>query len=114
MLRTESRGEYMSEFDKVTVVKQANIYFEGGVTSRTIKFPDGEVKTLGIMLPGAYRFDTGAREIMEILQGEVEVLLPGQDAWQRFAAGKSFEVAAQSTFEIKALSVTDYCCSYLD
>ncbi len=31
----------MSEFKNVTVVKKANVYFNGGVVSRTILFPDG-------------------------------------------------------------------------
>jgi len=42
----------MSEFKNVTVVQKANVYFDGKVTSRTVIFPDGSKKTLGIMLPG--------------------------------------------------------------
>ena len=34
----------MSEFKNVTVVKKANIYFDGKVTSRTLLFPDGSKK----------------------------------------------------------------------
>ena len=48
----------MSEFKNVTVIKKANVYFEGKVTSRTILFPDGSQKTLGIMLLGDYEFGT--------------------------------------------------------
>ena len=44
----------MSEFKNVTIVKKANIYFDGKVTSRTVVFSDGSKKTLGIMLPGDY------------------------------------------------------------
>jgi uncharacterized protein YaiE (UPF0345 family) len=43
----------MSEFKNVTVIKEANVYFEGKVTSRTILFDGGCRKTLGIMLPGS-------------------------------------------------------------
>ena len=49
----------MSEFKNVTVVKKANVYFDGKVTSRTVLFPDGTKKTLGVMLPGDYEFGTG-------------------------------------------------------
>ena len=42
----------MKEFKNVTVVKKVNSYFEGKVTSRTVFFPDGAKKTLGVMLPG--------------------------------------------------------------
>lgn len=104
----------MSEFNNVSVVKKANVYFDGGVTSRTVKFSNGETKTLGIMLPGEYEFNTGKKEIMDIQAGEVEVLLPDQTAWERYTAGGSFEVKANSSFKIKALSLTDYCCSFID
>ncbi|WP_317622178.1 MULTISPECIES: pyrimidine/purine nucleoside phosphorylase [unclassified Pseudohongiella] len=103
----------MSKFENVTVVKAANIYFDGNVTSRIVEFANGDIKTLGIMMPGDYRFGTEKKEIMEIQAGEVEVLLPGEDLWRKVGAGDSFEVPANSAFDIKVLSVTDYCCSYL-
>jgi hypothetical protein len=103
----------MSEFTDVTVVREANIYFDGKVTSRTVLFSDGSKKTLGIMLPGEYEFGTAAKEIMEIMAGNLDVLLPGADAWRHFSAGESFEVPAQATFHLRVTTVTDYCCSYL-
>ena len=104
----------MSKFENVTVVKAANVYFDGKVTSRTVEFASGEKKTLGIMLPGEYKFSTAKKEIMEILSGTVEVQLPGSLAWQAVTGGESFDVEASTAFGIKVLSVTDYCCSYLD
>lgn len=100
------------QFENVTVVKKANVYFDGKVTSRTVLFPDGSRKTLGFMLPGDYAFNTGSREVMEILQGEMEVLLPQQSEWQTFATGQSFEVPANSSFKLKLKVPVDYCCSY--
>ncbi|MBP2651759.1 MAG: hypothetical protein H6Q74_2584 [Firmicutes bacterium] len=100
------------EFNKVTVIKKANIYFDGKVTSRTVVFANGEKKTLGIMLPGEYNFGTEAEETMEILAGEADVLLPGQDKWQKFSDGDIFVVTANSKFQLKVVSVLDYCCSY--
>lgn len=104
----------MSKFENVTVMRHANIYFDGNVTSRTVLFPNGEKKTLGIMMPGEYRFDTSKRELMEIQAGEVEVLLPGESVWLTVNDGDSFEVPANTAFDIKVNVVTDYCCSYLD
>lgn len=104
----------MSKFENVTVVKAANVYFDGKVTSRTVEFASGEKKTLGIMLPGEYNFSTAKKEIMEILSGTVEILLPGSQTWQIVSGGESFEVGANAAFGIKVLTVTDYCCSYLD
>ena len=48
----------MSEFNNVKVNKEANIYFDGKVISRTITFAANSIKTLGVMLPGAYDFNT--------------------------------------------------------
>ena len=53
----------MPEFSNVTVVKRANVYFNGNVTSRTLRFADGTMKTLGFMLPGEYEFSTGDPEV---------------------------------------------------
>jgi len=103
----------MSEFRDVTVIKKANIYFEGGVTSRTVIFADGSKKTLGIMQPGEYEFNTSDAEIMEILAGELDVLLPGEDAWKAVKGGESFNVPANSKFSLKVKTLSDYCCSFV-
>ena len=103
----------MSIFENVTVTKKANVYFDGKVTSRTLIFPDGTKKTLGIMLPGEYHFSTDAEEIMEILAGSLQVLLPGAAQWQTFRQGMTFTVPSGSAFDLKVTEVVDYCCSYL-
>jgi hypothetical protein len=101
-------------FKDVSVVKKANIYFDGKVTSRTVLFPNGEKKTLGIMMPGEYEFGTEQAELMEIQTGEAEVRLPGQNTWQTIHGGEEFSVPAKAKFGIKVRQVTDYCCSYFD
>ena len=102
----------MSQFNDVSITREANIYFDGKVTSRTIHFPDGTKKTLGIMMPGDYEFNTEAKELMEILSGDLEIQLVGEE-WKKIASGESFEVPANSSFKLKIVEVTDYCCSYL-
>jgi uncharacterized protein YaiE (UPF0345 family) len=102
----------MSTFKDVEIIKAANIYFDGNVTSRVIKFNDGSSKTLGIMMPGEFDFSTEQHELMEILAGELSVLLPGSENWQTIQGGESFEVPAHSIFKLKVMSVVDYCCSY--
>jgi len=102
----------MSEFKNVTVIKKANVYSDGKVTSRTILFADGSKKTLGIMLPGEYTFGTDAKELMEILAGDLTVLLPGETTWKTIRGGESFNVPANAKFSLKVTTVTDYCCSY--
>ncbi|HUI92952.1 MAG TPA: pyrimidine/purine nucleoside phosphorylase [Chitinivibrionales bacterium] len=103
----------MDQFASVTVVKKANVYFGGNVTSRTVLFAGGEKKTLGIMMPGEYEFGTADKEIMEILAGNLTVQLPGNPAWKAFSAGQTFEVPANSKFKLKVSALTDYCCSYV-
>ena len=103
----------MSEFSNVSIVKKANVYFDGKVTSRTLIFPDGSRKTLGIMLPGDYHFNTADKEIMEIFSGSLEVLLPGSDGWKPIQGGEAFEVPARSGFDLKVARITDYCCSFI-
>lgn len=103
----------MDRFENVTIVKKANIYFDGKVTSRTVLFDSGEKKTLGIMMPGEYEFGTAEKEIMEILAGNLEVLLPGNDKWRTIFGGESFEVPANSKFKLVVKELADYCCSYV-
>ena len=100
------------KFENVTIIKKANVYFDGKVTSRTVLFPDGTRRTLGFMLPGEYEFGTGAPELMEILAGEMDVLLPGSDNWQTVKAGEMFNVPANSKFNLVLKAPVDYCCSY--
>ncbi|MEI6891638.1 MAG: pyrimidine/purine nucleoside phosphorylase [Pontiella sp.] len=104
----------MSEFKKVTVVREANVYFDGKVSSRTVVFEDGSKKTLGFMLAGEYSFDTAVAEVMEMIGGEMEVQLPGSAEWKTFKAGESFEVAANSTFKLVVKEYADYCCAYIE
>ncbi len=101
------------QFNNVSIGKKANVYFNGNVTSRTVLFPDGTRKTLGIMMPGEYEFGTDSAELMEMLGGNMDVLLPNESEWKSYAEGDSFHVPAKSSFKLKVNTVVDYCCSYL-
>ena len=103
----------MSEFKNVTVIREANVYFNGGVTSRTVLFADGSRKTLGIMQPGEYEFSTGKAELMEILSGDLDVSITG-GAWKPVKGGEAFEAPADSKFTMKVKTLSDYCCSFID
>jgi len=104
----------MSEFKNVTIVKKATIYFHGKVSSRTVLFEDGTKKTLGVMLAGDYEFNTDAAEIMEMLGGEMDVLIAGGTEWKTYRENDSFEVPTNSSFKLKVSAVADYCCSYIN
>lgn len=104
----------MEFYKNVKIEKKINIYFDGKVTSRNIYLHDGTKKTLGLMFPGEYKFDTEKREIMEIISGDLRVLLPKNDDWISIKAGDSFEIESNSSFELEIVSLTNYCCSYFD
>ncbi|OIJ17239.1 hypothetical protein BKP37_01690 [Anaerobacillus alkalilacustris] len=102
----------MEQFNNVTIIKKANTYFDGKVTSRVVIFEDGTKKTLGIMLPGEYKFSTDVKEEMDILAGHLEYKLQGED-WKVIDGIGVFYVPANEQFQLKVHSVVDYCCSYL-
>lgn len=102
----------MDRFEQVSVIKKANVYYDGKVTSRAVLFADGTKKTLGIILPGEYSFGTADKEVMEILGGSLRALLPGATQWETFSEGQTFEVPANSRFSCATDGVCDYCCSY--
>jgi len=90
----------MSQFDNVAVFKQANVYFDGKCISHTVQFPDGTTKSVGVILPSTLTFNTGAPEIMETVSGTCRVKLAGETEWKTYSAGQSFNVPANSSFDI--------------
>src|SRR5260370_62618 len=101
-------------FSNVTAIAKANVYFDGKVVSHTILFPDGTKKTLGLIYPGEFHFGTEKAERMEIIAGECRVKLDGEDGILDYAKGTSFEVPANSGFDIEVLDgICEYVCSFL-
>ncbi len=64
------------QFEQVVIIKKANIYFDGKITSRTVFFTDDSRKALSFMMPGESKFGTGFSEVIKMLKGEMNVLLP--------------------------------------
>ncbi len=102
----------MSQFDNVSVVKQANIYFDGQCVSHTVLFPDGTKKTVGVIFPSQLVFNTGAPEIMEINSGVCKVKLAGESDWKTYKAGEQFPVPGNSKFDIETTETLDYVCHF--
>jgi uncharacterized protein YaiE (UPF0345 family) len=101
------------QFDQVSVVKRANVYFDGKCVSHTVLFADGARKTLGVILPGMLNFGTDAPELMEVQAGRCRIRLEGSDEWTTYGAGDSFSVPGKSRFDIDVIETLDYVCSYL-
>ncbi len=101
------------KFENVSVVCKANIYFDGKVVSHSVLFADGTRKTLGLIYPGSFTFNTGAPEIMELVAGNCTVRLKGQTEWKPYAAGTAFHVAGNSAFDIAVENgLCEYVCSF--
>jgi hypothetical protein len=103
----------MSQFDQVSVVKQANIYFDGKCVSHTVLFADGTKKTIGVIFPSQLVFNTGLPEIMEINAGKCKVKLAGESEWKTYQAGEQFSVPSNSSFDIETVETLDYVCHFV-
>ena len=102
-----------TQFDDVSVSCKANVYFDGGVVSHTLKFKNGSKKTIGLIRPGSYAFNTDAAELMQLVGGACRVKLKGENEWKAYEAGTEFRVAAKSAFEISVASgLAEYVCSF--
>ena len=104
----------MNIYKNVDVDKLANIYFEGKVISRNIFSKDGSKKTLGVMLPGEYEFNTESRELMEIISGKLNLKIKGNNDWKLITEGKDFSIPKNSSFKVEILELVNYVCSYFD
>lgn len=100
------------QFDGVSVVKKANVYFDGKCVSHTVIFKDGTKKSVGVIFPSTLTFNTGAPEIMEINGGVCKVKLPGSNDWRTVRAGEKFDVPGNAKFDIETLETLDYVCHF--
>jgi len=103
----------MSQFNNVSVVSKANVYFDGKCVSHSITLEDGTKKSLGVILPATLTFNAGAPEIMESVAGSCRVKLAGESEWKSYSAGESFKVPANSSFDIEVSGEPyHYVCHY--
>jgi uncharacterized protein YaiE (UPF0345 family) len=90
---------------------KVNEYFDGKVKSlafQTEKLP----ATIGVMAPGNYTFNTQDKEKVSVVSGAMTITLPDTDQAETFIAGNSFEVPANSSFEVQIDTDTAYLCLY--
>lgn len=90
---------------------KVNEYFDGKVKSialQTSTLP----ATVGVMEPGEYTFGTSQKEVMTLVSGEMDVLLPNETEWKTYTQGEAFEVAANVSFQVRMSGQTAYFCTY--
>ena len=102
--------------DGVSVIVKANIYFGGKVISYTILCPDGKEKTVGVMFPGSYRFDTKRPERIQIVSGSCTVEIAYEGKWKSHdSSDEGFQVPSKSHFQIlvpEDRGILQYVCHY--
>ena len=90
---------------------ETNEYFDGNVAS--IAFQSETLPaTVGVMSVGDYTFAAGAKEYMTVVSGNLTVKLPGATDWKTYNAGETFEVEANTSFDVKVTVQTAYICLY--
>lgn len=99
-------------FDNVSVLKKANVYFDGKCVSHTVLLADGTRKSVGVILPSKLTFTTGAPEIMELIEGRCRVTLKGETSAMEYTGGQSFKVAGDSAFDIEVIEALHYVCHF--
>jgi uncharacterized protein YaiE (UPF0345 family) len=102
-----------TQFDNVSVVKKANIYFDGKCVSHTVILNDGTRKTIGVIFPSSLTFNTGVPEIMELNAGKCRIRLKGETEWKSYEGGQRFNVPGDSSFDIETVETLDYVCHFV-
>lgn len=90
---------------------KVNEYFDGRVKS--IAFNTQTLPaTIGVMAAGDYEFGTNTKEYMTVTSGCLSVVLPGSTTRKTFKQGETFEVPANSKFQVRAEVESAYLCLY--
>ncbi len=90
---------------------KTNEYFDGKVKS--IAFQTETLPaTVGVMAVGDYVFNVGDKEKMTVVSGVMIIKFAGMDVAQTFRAGETFEVEANSSFDVSIETETAYLCLY--
>ena len=105
----------VTQYNNVTINVEASISYDGRCTSHTILFEDGRHKTIGIILPcddtvDSYKFSTNTSEQIEIISGDCDVMVEGEEDFAYYGSGNSFFVQGDSSFQIKTHTIVQYIC----
>lgn len=103
----------LQQFDNATIQCRASVYFDGKVISHSLTDASGRRKSLGVIQPGQYHFETTEPERIDIITGRCRARVRGQTAWTTYAAGSGFNIPARSAFDIAVDDgLAQYVCSY--
>ncbi|WP_278549498.1 pyrimidine/purine nucleoside phosphorylase [Cloacibacillus evryensis] len=103
-------ADFINSVDVKTLV---NIYCDGKVQSRTLRYPDGKLQTLGVYLPGEFEFHSEGPEKVIMTAGAGEVLFPEDNDWRRVETGECYDVPADTMFKVRCGVISEYICDFL-
>lgn len=92
-----------------------NEYFDGNVMSIAYESESNSKKqpaSVGVMAPGEYVFSTAAKEKMTVITGALEIQMPDASESTVYNPGESFDVGADSSFNVRVKTDTAYLCVY--
>ena len=97
---------------KIKSVKGRQVFDSRGnpTVEAEIFLDDGSRKTLGVMLPGKYEFNTDAEELMEITSGKLSLKLQNFQDWKLVEKGMDFSIPKNSSFKVEVLELVNYIC----
>lgn len=105
-------SQSIERIENVTVVCKANVYFDGKVVSHSILDASGK-RTVGLIYPGSFTFNTDAPERMDIIAGNCRVKVAGASEWSTYGPGTFFQVPGKSSFEIVVdAGIAEYLCTF--
>lgn len=90
---------------------KTNEYFDGKVKSIALESAEGTA-TVGVMAAGEYEFGTSTVEVMTVISGKLNIMMPGDKDWKVYKKFESFVVEKGSKFKVKADEDTPYLCLY--
>ena len=88
-----------------------NEYFEGNVKSIAYQ-SETKPASVGVMSPGEYVFSTAEKEEMTVITGALEITFKDAVESKIFNGGESFDVEANSSFDVVVKQETAYLCTY--
>ena len=87
------------EYTEMNITQLAKIMYDGKVNFRHLRFNNGENRELGFMVAGEYEFTPEQCWCFVLVNGEVDVLLPGETEYKTYVPDQDFIVDGGKTFK---------------
>lgn len=69
--------------------------------------------TVGVIMPGEYEFGTDTIEIMTVVCGAIEAMLPGETEFKSYKPFEAFRIEKGLRFKMRVTEPCSYRCQYI-